>query len=108
MKVFWSWQSDTPGKTGRFFVRDALKAAVEALRTMPDIDEPRRDALHLDHDREGIPGSPELVRTILEKIEKADVLVADVTSVAARSEKSQGATHKTPMLRSNWAMPSTH
>ena len=25
MKIFWSWQSDTPGKTGRHFVRDALK-----------------------------------------------------------------------------------
>ena len=63
-------------------MRDALKAAIEALRTMPDIDEPSRDALHLDHDREGIPGSPELVRTILEKIEKADVVV-----VCARSHR---------------------
>jgi len=30
MKIFWSWQADTDGKTGRHFVRDALTEAVEA------------------------------------------------------------------------------
>lgn len=29
MKVFWSWQSDIPGK--RFLIRDALLAAIEQL-----------------------------------------------------------------------------
>lgn len=81
MKVFWSWQSDTPGKIGRFLIRDALKAAITELKSMPEIEEPVREALHLDHDREGIPGSPELVRTILEKIDTSDVVVADVTIV---------------------------
>jgi hypothetical protein len=28
VKVFWSWQSDTDGRTGRFFMRDALKGAI--------------------------------------------------------------------------------
>jgi len=35
MKVFWSWQSDTPGKIGRHFVRDALQAAIERLKETP-------------------------------------------------------------------------
>jgi hypothetical protein len=85
MKIFWSWQSDTPGKTGRFFVRDALLAAIEELRVPPDIEEPDRnelrEALHLDSDRQGVPGSPDLAATILEKIEAAGVVIADVTPV---------------------------
>jgi hypothetical protein len=87
MKVFWSWQSDTPGKIGRHFVRDALSAAIERLKQTPEIEEPppaareARSALHLDHDRKGIPGSPDLARMILEKIIQCAVFVADVTSV---------------------------
>jgi hypothetical protein len=40
MKVFWSWQSDTPGKVGRHFVRDALNTAIERLKETPEIEEP--------------------------------------------------------------------
>jgi hypothetical protein len=86
MKVFWSWQSDTPGRIGRHFVRDALSAAIERLKESPEIEEPTergaRSAMHLDHDRKGIPGSPDLARVILEKIEQSAVFVADVTAVA--------------------------
>ncbi len=92
MKIFWSWQSDTPGKIGRFFVRDALQAAVNDLKQSLEVDEPTeresRDRIHLDHDRKGIPGSPDLARVILEKIENAAVFVADVTPV--------GVVHSTP------------
>jgi hypothetical protein len=66
MKVFWSWQSDTPGRIGRHFVRDALSAAIEQLKQTPEIEEPTareaRSAMHLDQDRKGIPGSPDLAR----------------------------------------------
>lgn len=85
MKVFWSWQSDTPGKTGRHFVRDALLGSIEDLRTPPDIEEPTtrfdREAIHLDSDRQGVPGSPDLAATIFAKIDAAAVVVADVTPV---------------------------
>jgi hypothetical protein len=37
MKVFWSWQADTPGNVGRFFVRDALAEVIKALKTDEDI-----------------------------------------------------------------------
>ncbi len=83
MKVFWSWQSDTPAKIGRYLVRDALKEAITHLRTPEDIDEPTtaeaREKIHLDYDRQGVAGSPNLVDIILEKIDKCTVFVADVT-----------------------------
>jgi hypothetical protein len=81
MKIFWAWQSDTPGNIGRHFVRDALNLAIEDLRAEVSIEEPEREALHLDHDRKDVPGSPDLVRTILEKIDNSVVFIADVTPV---------------------------
>jgi hypothetical protein len=87
MKLFWSWQADTPGNISRFFVRDTLIEAIEVLKTDEDIVEPSereaRDTLHLDADRQGVPGSPDLAATIFEKIEAAAVFVADVTLVGA-------------------------
>src|SRR5229473_6594420 len=83
MKVFWSWQSDTPGNTGRFLVRDALKDAVHQLKQASDIDEAVRERLHVDHDIKDTTGSPDLVRTIFEKIDAAEIVVADVTLVGA-------------------------
>jgi hypothetical protein len=85
VKVFWSWQSDTPGKIGRHFIREALIAAIASLRVEPEIEEPEEreslSSLHLDQDRQGNPGSPDLARTILDKISLATVFVADVTPV---------------------------
>lgn len=55
MRVFWSWQADTPGNIGRFFVRDTLAEAIKALKADEEIIEPSereaRDAMHLDSDR---------------------------------------------------------
>jgi hypothetical protein len=85
MKVFWAWQSDTPGKTGRHFMRSVLEAAIEKLNRDKDIDEPDegfQSAYRLDHDRKGLRGSPDLAAEILKKIENSDVIVADVTPVA--------------------------
>ncbi len=86
MKIFWSWQSDTDGKVGRHFVREALEAAIEDLREDLSLSEPVRGGLHLDHDRKGVSGSPDLVRTILDKIRESSILIADVTPVGETPE----------------------
>jgi hypothetical protein len=106
MKVFWSWQADTQGKTGRHFVRAALADAVRALKQPEDVEEPSeretREALHLDHDRQGVPGSPDLARTIFGKIDQAAVFVADVTLVAQMQGEDRGAKKK--LINSNVAI----
>src|SRR6202021_2830349 len=90
MKVFWSWQSDTPKDIGRFFVRDALREAIQVLKTDEHVLEPHeREAaakLKLDSDRQGVPGSPDLAATIFDKIEAADVFVADVSLVGTTGQ----------------------
>jgi hypothetical protein len=57
-----------------------------ALKQPEDVEEPlereTREALHLDHDRQGVPGSPDLAPTIFRKIDQAAVFVADVTLIA--------------------------
>jgi hypothetical protein len=94
MKIFWSWQSDTPGKTGRHFIRQALLDAITELKEVEDIEEPNeranKDALHLDHDRQGVAGSPDLVRTIFQKIEASVVFVADITAVSVIPSRKVG------------------
>ncbi len=86
MKIFWSWQSDTPGKTGRHFIREVLEDALKQLKVEDELDEPERDDLHLDHDRKGVPGSPDLAQAILEKIRNSAVFIADVTPIGKTDE----------------------
>jgi hypothetical protein len=90
MKIFWSWQSDTPGKIGRHFVRDVLRIAIAYLKQASDVEEPTaaetRESIHLDHDRQGVSGSPDLARTIFDKIDRAAVFVADVTLVGTSDD----------------------
>jgi hypothetical protein len=82
MKVFWSWQSDLPGKISRYLIRDALDAAIQELNSDLAVEEPNRDGeVTLDQDRKGTVGSPTLAEVIFEKIRASDVFVADVTPV---------------------------
>lgn len=70
-------------------MRAALERAIAQLKEPPAIEEPSdrdaRESIHLDQDRKGIPGSPDLARTIFEKIRQAKVIVADVTAVGRSS-----------------------
>ncbi len=91
LKLFCSWQTETPPKTGRQFIRDALREAAEQLQFAADIAEPDRYRRQLDQDGERVPGDPELVRGILQQIEACALLVADVTAVGRSSSGTDGA-----------------
>ena len=114
MKIFWSWQSDTPGKTGRHFVRDALAEAVKVLKQPDDVEEPHerelREAISLDHDRLGVSGTPPLAQMILEKIDKAQIFVADVTLVGSvtRFQPIDGEQAEKKLINSNVAIEYGH
>lgn len=85
MKIFWSWQSDTHQKSGRYFVRDVLDVLVKELNTLEGTEEAERGddigPIEVDHDTKNVAGSPPIAATILEKIRDAAVFVADVTPV---------------------------
>jgi hypothetical protein len=108
MKVFWSWQSDTYGKIGRHFVRDVLERAVSALKEPREIEEPSeraaREAIHLDQDRKGVSGSPDLAPTIFKKIAEASVFVADVTIVGESTAPRRPDERPKKLINSNVAI----
>lgn len=76
--VFWSWQSDRPGKTNRHFLRDVVARATEHASEGMDLEE----GPEIDHDVQGTAGIVAIPETTLAKIDAADVFVADLTPVA--------------------------
>jgi len=79
MRIFYAWQSDLPDETNRRAIRSALreaanKCSIEFAMANIYIDEATRDE----------PGSPNIPLTIQRKIEEADILIADVTTVSDR------------------------
>lgn len=83
--VFWSWQSDRSERETRHLIREALVVALDRRTGESDIEE----RLEIDHDTRGLPGSPDIVASILEKIDAASVFVADITPIAI----SEGGKH---------------
>ena len=73
--VFFSWQSDL-GET-RGVIQAALAKAVNNLNRDLALEE----ALRLDEATSGVAGWPEITSTILDKIERCEVFVADITPI---------------------------
>ena len=79
--IFYSWQSDLPNATNRGFIQKALENASKAIRHDESIEvEPV-----IDRDTSGVPGSPDIARTIFAKIEAAQVFVCDVSIINRES-----------------------
>lgn len=76
--VFWSWQSDLDPRVTRDLIRSALDQAIGLLAA--DLDEAERPSL--TSDTQGVAGTPDIVATILRKIDEAAVFVGDVTPIA--------------------------
>jgi len=75
--VFYTWQSDLPNATNRSFILKALENVAHAITIDDTVDvEPV-----IDRDTQGVPGAPDISKTIFQKIAAADVLVADVSIV---------------------------
>src|SRR5258708_4011192 len=82
--IFYSWQSDRPSKDGRHFIEKALEKAIENLSSDIELQEAVRVEIELDRDTKNVPGSPNIFNAILEKIEKAAVMVSDLTFIGNR------------------------
>jgi hypothetical protein len=84
--VFFSWQADRTTREGRNLIQRALESAVERVRDDLDVEPAVREELALDKDTEGVAGSPPIFQTILGKIDKASVFVADLTFCGTRPD----------------------
>ena len=83
-KIFYSWQSDLPPATNRTLIQKALENAVKMIRNDDSIQvEPV-----VDRDTSGVPGAPDIARTIFEKIDQAQIFVCDI-SIINKDEQSR-------------------
>jgi len=80
--VFYSWQSDLPGRITRNLIEGCLEKAIRKLGREDDLDvDPT-----LDRDTKGEPGTPNIFDAILEKIENSRAFVADVSIINPGSD----------------------
>lgn len=86
-KVFYSWQSDLPGKTNRYFIEKCINEAVNNCNSVIDGIE-----IVADRDTKGVTGSPNISQTVFSKIDECDLFIADVSIVNAYSTLEAAAT----------------
>jgi hypothetical protein len=88
-RVFYTWQSDLPKVTNRNLIEKAIDKAVKEASAELAI------SARPDKDTQGLTGSPDIVASVLAKIETASVVVADVTPInvskAAKERRPTGA-----------------
>lgn len=81
--LFYAWQSDTNASTGRNFVEEAANKALKEVHVSGLLD----SAPRLDKDTKDVPGTPDIINTILDKISMSSAFLADLTFVSNSSEK---------------------
>lgn len=99
--VFWSWQSDLDPRVTKDLVRYALDEAVKQLAA--DLEEADRPSV--TSDTQGVAGTPDIVATILRKIDDAAVFVGDVTPIAL-SESGKACANPNVLLEMGYAKKS--
>lgn len=98
--VFFSWQSDIDNKFNRNFIEDALEKAIK------QINEEKHINLVLDKDTANRTGSPDIVNSILEKIDNATLIVSDVSIIDTLTTKSKYIVNSNIMFELGYAMSS--
>lgn len=100
-KFFYAWQSERPGSVCRYFIRDVLESISNELQQL-GVDE----RIEIDFDTQGVPGVPEILNTILKKIEGDDVFVADLTvcSESFNDERPRRSPNSNVMFEYGYAM----
>jgi hypothetical protein len=103
--VFFSWQIDTPNNSGRSLIERALQKAILRVGQGTDFEEAIRDDLVIDRDTKGVPGSPPIVETILQKIDQASIFVPDLTFVGKRDD-GRPTPNPNVLIEYGWALKS--
>lgn len=75
--VFFSWQSDLPNKTNRNLIESSIKKAIKNTG-QKNVFSPITE---VDRDTKGVLGSPDIVDSILSKIDKCGLFIADISII---------------------------
>lgn len=83
--IFYSWQSDLPSSTNRSLIEKAAEKAASTIRSDDSLNvEPV-----IDRDTKGMPGSPNIATTILDKISACSIFLADVSIIGRPGRKKR-------------------
>ncbi|MDN4617665.1 nucleotide-binding protein [Paenibacillus sp. PsM32] len=75
LNIFYSWQSDLDNSTNRSFIESALEKSIKQFNTESAL------PFSLDKDTSNRAGSPDISKTILEKIDDCFMFIADISIV---------------------------
>jgi len=103
--VFFSWQADRSTREGRNLIERALESAVSRIAKDAEVEEAVREGLALDKDTKGVPGSPPIFSTILDKIDRATVFVPDLTFVGTSAD-GRPTPNPNVLIEYGWALKS--
>lgn len=70
---FYSWQNDLPGKQHRYFLEKVINVAIKKLKDKDIV-------FDLEKDTRGNVGSPDIIDTILQKINNCSIFVCDLSA----------------------------
>jgi hypothetical protein len=101
MKVFWSWQNDYLPDTCRHFIRAALVEAIAAAGQELGLED--SDRPEIDHDTKDTPGMAEITKTILDKISRSAVFVADLTPIG-KTDGGKALPNPNVLIELGWAL----
>lgn len=82
IKIFFAWQSDLLNSTNRSAIKEALEKFSLKLKA-------KNIELYIDEATRDKAGSPNIPKTILEKISSADIFIADVSIINGRNERKK-------------------
>ncbi|WP_421302037.1 TIR domain-containing protein [Aeromonas veronii] len=82
--VFYSWQSDLKSSTNRNIIEKAINAAIKRAN---DADDSQSEGYILDKDTLNESGSPDIVETIIKKINACSLFIGDITPIAFSDSK---------------------
>ena len=73
VSIFYSWQSDLPSKTNRYFIEESIK------KSLGDINKDSRIIACIDRDTKGELGSPDIRASIFQKINHSKFFICDIS-----------------------------
>jgi len=101
MQIFWSWQNDHAPKSCRNFIRIALAEAAEKAGDELGLEEAERP--ELDHDTKNEPGMADISATIMAKISRSAVFVADLTPIG-KTKDGKALPNPNVLIELGWAL----
>lgn len=95
--IFYSWQDNLPHKTNRKFIEKLLEDVIS------EFNEEVQQKLILDQATRELPGIPDIVKSILQKIDESNIFIADITTVC-KDEKERNFPNSNVMLELGYAI----